>query len=156
MNTRPNDWSKRSDPIADKPASSPDTAAGGRRRRVFVATRPTAPAVADSAPDTPPAPPAEAVDFPLLTEIVSAEAAAAEPNNDGFDETQIARLAADIAHAIGQRLCDALPGLIEAALKTAGEELRDSIAAATESAAGDYIARHQRQHEAPVDPDHRP
>lgn len=156
MNTRPNDWSKRSDPLADKPAGSPDAPAGGKRRRVFVATRPAAPAVVDSSADISPSTSAEAEDFPLLTEIVSAEAAAAEPNNDGFDETQIARLAADIAHAIGQRLGDALPGLIEAALKTAGEELRDSIAAAAESAAGDYIARHQRQHEAPVEADHRP
>ena len=89
-------------------------------------------------------------DLPVLTEIVSAEAAVSEDKTDRFDETQVTLLASDIAHAIGQQLTDDLPALLEAALLNAGEELRAGITSTMETALRDFIAR-RKQLRLPLD-----
>jgi hypothetical protein len=116
-----------------------------RRRRSFVAAPAERPAFA-------PPPPAvsEDDDLPVLTEVVSAEAAVSEDRDDRFDETQVTLLASDIAHAFGRQLTDELPSLLEAALVNAGEELRAGISAAMETALRDFIAR-RKQLKLPLD-----
>ena len=130
-----------------------------RRRRSFVATldrRPppdeTTSAATDAGIDTTASALAttEDDDLPVLTEVVSAEAAFAEEQADRFDETRVSLLAADMAHAIGQQLTSDLPGLIESALSDAGEQLRSGIGATMESALRDFIAR-RRQLRLPLD-----
>jgi hypothetical protein len=122
---------------------------GGRRRRNFVAT-PTSRAVPAALPKQA----HEDDDLPVLTEVVSAEAAVSEDRTDRFDETQVTLLASDIAHAIGQQLTDDLPALLESALLNAGEELRAGITSTMETALRDFIAR-RKQLRLPLDePDH--
>ena len=106
-----------------------------QRRRTFVATRSVLPA---------PLPAAEDDDLPVLTEVVSPEAAVAEPKTEHFDDTQITLLASDLAHAIGQQLTYELPTLLEAVLINAGEELRIGITETMETALRDYIARRKQ------------
>ena len=111
-----------------------------RRRRSFVATPPTnhpAPVV-----EQPPA--VEDDDIPVLTEIVSAEAAVSESSAKRDDETQVTLLASELAHAIGQQLTYELPTLLEAVLINAGEELRAGITETMEAALRDYIARRKQ------------
>ncbi len=112
-----------------------------RRRRTFVAARPRPPEVA-----VPPIPPqtTEDDDLPVLTEVVSADAAGFTEPSERFDETQVSLLASDIAHSIGQQLASELPRLLEAALLNAGEELRSGITATMESALRDFIARRKQ------------
>lgn len=117
----------------------------GRRRRSFVAA-PAERVVFAPAPVTA----SEDDDLPVLTEVVSAEAAVSEDRDDRFDETQVTLLASDIAHAFGRQLTDELPCLLEAALVNAGEELRASISAAMETALRDFIAR-RKQLKLPLD-----
>ncbi|MBP6712233.1 MAG: hypothetical protein KA150_13390 [Propionivibrio sp.] len=111
-----------------------------RRRRSFVATQPATP----PAPLGMPQPVAEDDDIPVLTEVISAEAAVSEGGTNRVDETQITLLASDLAEAIGQQLTYELPTLLEAVLINAGEELRLGITATMETALRDYIARRKQ------------
>lgn len=83
-------------------------------------------------------------DIPVLTEVVSAEAAVSEESPHREDDTQITLLASDLAHAIGQQLTYELPTLLEAVLINAGEELRTGITETMETALRDYIARRKQ------------
>jgi hypothetical protein len=141
------DLVNRADSLMNPESSLP----GGRRRRSFVAA-PVSKAVQVIAPS--PAMPAMPIieddDLPVLTEVVSAEAAVSEDRSDRFDETQVSMLASEIAHAIGQQLTFELPNLLEATLLTAGEELRAGITATMETALRDFIAR-RKQLRLPLD-----
>ena len=83
-------------------------------------------------------------DIPVLTEVVSADAAVYEGSPHREDDTQITLLASDLAHAIGQQLTYELPTLLEAVLINAGEELRIGITETMEAALRDYIARRKQ------------
>ncbi len=111
-----------------------------RRRRSFVA----APSASPPAQfvETPRI--VEEDDIPVLTEVVSAEAAVSESSPDRVDETQVTLLASELAHAIGQQLTYELPTLLEAVLISAGEELRTGITETMETALRDYIARRKQ------------
>lgn len=111
-----------------------------RRRRSFVAAPPVIPPATLSKPQ----PVAEDDDIPVLTEVVSAEAAVSEGGTNRVDETQITLLASDLAEAIGQQLTYELPTLLEAVLINAGEELRVGITETMETALRDYIARRKQ------------
>ena len=111
-----------------------------RRRRSFVATQPAT----KPAPLSMPQPVAEDDDIPVLTEVISAEAAVSEGGTNRVEETQITLLASDLAEAIGQQLTYELPTLLEAVLINAGEELRLGITATMETALRDYIARRKQ------------
>ena len=130
-----------------------------RRRRAFVAApKETVPAedfAARHKRGEPVMPKLEEIDFPeilsaddedlpVLTEEVSAEAAVSEASSDRFDETLVAILVSDIAHAIEQQMRIELPTLIEASLLTANEELRAGISATLEIALRDFLARRQQ------------
>ena len=120
-----------------------------RRRRSFVATRACTPEIASVVTSEPP-PVIEDDDLPVLTEVVSADAAGFDERGERFDETQVSLLASDIAHAIGQQLTCDLPSLLETALLNAGEELRAGITATMETALRDFIAR-RKQLRLPLD-----
>ena len=111
-----------------------------RRRRSFVATQPATP----PAPLGMPQAVAEDDDIPVLTEVISAEAAVTEGSTNRVDETQITLLASDLAEAIGQQLTYELPTLLEAVLINAGEELRLGITETMETALRDYIVRRKQ------------
>lgn len=132
------------------PAGENSAPAGGRRRRSFLAT---AHASAEQMPV--PLPAIEEEDIPVLTEVVSVETAGTETEvsenrNEHFEETQIAILASDIAHAIGQQMAYELPTLLEATLLNASEELRAGITSTVDAALRDFIAR-RRQLRLPLD-----
>ncbi|MFT3847817.1 MAG: hypothetical protein QM739_03820 [Propionivibrio sp.] len=110
-----------------------------RRRRSFVAVPPSQPVRIDEPPRV-----AEEDDIPILTEVVSAEAAVSEDAPNRVDETQVTLLASELAHAIGQQLTYELPTLLEAVLINAGEELRTGITETMETALRDYIARRKQ------------
>ena len=111
-----------------------------RRRRSFVAAPP-----AIQPPQVVEAPRViEEDDIPVLTEVVSAEAAVSEDRPQHDDDTQVTLLASDLAHAIGQQLAYELPTLLEAVLINAGEELRVGITETMEAALRDYIARRKQ------------
>ena len=114
-----------------------------RRRRSFVAAPP---AVQPPRPiETPRVAEDDDVDdIPVLTEVVSAEAAVSEDSPRRDDDTQITLLASDLAYAIGQQLAYELPTLLEAVLINAGEELRIGITETMETALRDYIARRKQ------------
>ena len=94
------------------------------------------------------------VDLPVLTEIVSADAVVSEKRPDHLDETQVAMLASEIAHAIGQQLTYELPTLLEATLLTASAELRAGITETMNAALRDFIAR-RKQLRLPLDEPNR-
>lgn len=111
-----------------------------RRRRSFVAAPPASlPAQIVETPQV-----VEEDDIPVLTEVVSAEAAVYEGSPHREDDTQITLLASDLAHAIGRQLAYELPTLLEAVLINAGEELRVGITETMEAALRDYIARRKQ------------
>ena len=111
-----------------------------RRRRSFVAAPPASlPAQIVETPQV-----VEEDDIPVLTEVVSAEAAVYEGSPHRVDDTQITLLASDLAHAIGRQLAYELPTLLEAVLINAGEELRVGITETMETALRDYIARRKQ------------
>ena len=116
-----------------------------KRRRSFVAKT-----ASSSESASAPLPASDDNDLPVLTEVVSAEAAVSEVSPDRFDETQVSLLASDIAHAIGQQLTYELPTLLEATLLNAGEELRAGITSTMETALRDFIAR-RKQLRLPLD-----
>jgi len=120
-----------------------------KRRRSFVASTARKNDTASA-----PLPTNDDNDLPVLTEVVSAEAAVSEVSPDRFDETQVSLLASDIAHAIGQQLTYELPTLLEATLLTAGEELRARITSTMETALRDFIAR-RKQLRLPLDEPNR-
>ena len=113
-----------------------------RRRRSFVATPPASQPAHIDIVETPRI--VEEDDIPVLTEVVSAEAAVSEESPHREDDTQITLLASDLAHAIGQQLTYELPTLLEAVLINAGEELRIVIAETMEAALRDDIARRKQ------------
>lgn len=114
-----------------------------RRRRSFVANPPAPPR--PQLVETPRVVEEDGVDdIPVLTEVVSAEAAVSEDSTHRNDDTQITLLASDLAHAIGQQLTYELPTLLEAVLINAGEELRVGITETMEAALRDYIARRKQ------------
>lgn len=113
-----------------------------RRRRSFVATPPASQPAHIDIVETPRI--VEEDDIPVLTEVVSAEAAVSEESPHREDDTQITLLASDLAHAIGQQLTYELPTLLEAVLINAGEELRIGITETMETALRDYIARRKQ------------
>ena len=113
-----------------------------RRRRSFVAAPPASQPAHIDIIDTPRI--VEEDDIPVLTEVVSAEAAVSEESPHRDDDTQITLLASDLAHAIGQQLTYELPTLLEAVLINAGEELRIGITETMETALRDYIARRKQ------------
>ena len=129
-----------------------------RRRRSFVATPPeqAEPLLVPSTTATASSELTEEDDLPVLTEVISAEAAVSESNLPHFDETQVSVLASDIAHAIGQQLTYELPTLIEAVLLTAGEELRAGITSTMETALRDFIARRKQLRLPLEEPDDEP
>ena len=91
-------------------------------------------------------------DLPVLTDVVAFDDAidGADRRQERIDETQVALLAAQIAHTIGEQLARDLPGLIETALASAGEQLSRGIGATMETALQDFIAR-RRQLALPLD-----
>ena len=113
-----------------------------RRRRSFVAAPPASQPAHIDIVETPRI--VEEDDIPVLTEVVSAEAAVSEESPHREDDTQITLLASDLAHAIGQQLTYELPTLLEAVLINAGEELRIGITETMEAALRDYIARRKQ------------
>lgn len=122
-----------------------------RRRRTFVAG-PAMPKLEEIVFAASPA--AEDEDLPVLTEVVSPEAAVSEASPDRLDETLLAILVSDIAHSIEQQMAIELPMLIEASLLTAKEELRAGISATMEIALRDFLAR-RRQLRLPLDEPNR-
>ena len=121
-----------------------------RRRRSFVAAQPIR---AEPIPEIPTlTTPASTLedDLPILTEVVSAEASVSEKRAERLDETEVALLAAEIAHAIEHQLAIELPTLIEAVLLNAGEELRSGINSTMETALRDFLA-HRKQLRLPLD-----
>lgn len=121
-----------------------------RRRRSFVAAQPIR---AEPIPEIPTlTTPASTLedDLPVLTEVVSAEASVSEKRVERLDETEVALMAAEIAHAIEHQLAIELPTLIEAVLLNAGEELRSGINSTMETALRDFLAR-RKQLRLPLD-----
>ena len=121
-----------------------------RRRRSFVAAQPIR---AEPIPEIPTlTTPASTLedDLPVLTEIVSAEASVSEKRVERLDETEVALMAAEIAHAIEHQLAIELPPLIEAVLLNASEELRSGINSTMETALRDFLAR-RKQLRLPLD-----
>lgn len=86
-------------------------------------------------------------DLPVLTDVVAIDDefnVAGNRLHERIDETQVALLAAQIAHAIGEQLAADLPQLIETALDSAGEQLSRGIGATMETALQDFIARRRQ------------
>ncbi|MEI7613556.1 MAG: hypothetical protein WCK63_11630 [Betaproteobacteria bacterium] len=127
----------------EHPAASPPR--GSRRRRAFVAEAErftdTTERTAAPAPSLLPA--AEDVDLPVLTEVVSPEAAMSEDKTVHLDETQISLLASVITHTIEQQLAHDLPALIESALHHADDTLRAGIATSLENALHEVLSRYK-------------
>ena len=119
-----------------------------RRRRSFVAAPLSAPEIASA--DGLPSPLIEDDDLPLLTEVISADAAGFEDPSERIDETEVSVLASEIAQAIGQQMAFELPSLLEAALAIAGEELRAGITSTMEMALREFVAR-RKQLRLPLD-----
>ena len=121
-----------------------------RRRRSFVAAQPVR---AEPPPEIPtlttPVITTED-DLPVLTEVVSAEASVSEKRTERLDETQVALMASEIAHAIEQQLAIELPTLIKAVLINASEELRTGINSTMQTALRDFLAR-RKQLRLPLD-----
>lgn len=132
-----------------------------RRRRSFVAKAPAPVPVASQSVDSAPggqdrnaAPTIGGVedledldDLPVLTDVVAIDDefnVAGNRLHERIDETQVALLAAQIAHAIGEQLAADLPQLIETALDSAGEQLSRGIGATMETALQDFIARRRQ------------
>ena len=111
-----------------------------QRRRTFVAARPA------STPTAHPPAAHEEDDLPVLTEVVSPEAAISEAKTERIDETQVTLLASEIAHAFAEQLASDLPALLETALLNASKELRTGISTIMESALRDFLARRKQLH----------
>ncbi len=112
-----------------------------RRRRSFVATPSTEEEKASLRK-----PVNDDDDLPVLTEIVSAEAAVSESSTDRFDETLLSIIATDLIHSIENQLAIELPSLIEATLLNAQNELRTGVNSTLEMALHDFITRRKQLH----------
>ena len=110
---------------------------GGRRRRVFIAA-----AVDKAIPISAPADDDD--DFPVLTEVVSAEPAVPAAPAVRDDEALLAIIAADLVHSLEHQLAAELPTLIEAALVNAQIELRSGINSTMDMVLRDFLARRQQ------------
>ena len=117
----------------------------GRRRRSFIA----APASSEEPFELLTHP--EDDDLPVLTEIVSAEAAVSEPVHDRFDETLISIIASDLVQSLEQQLAIELPTLIEASLINAQNELRAGVSSTLELALRDFLERRRQQLRLPLE-----
>jgi hypothetical protein len=124
------------------------TGLGGRRRRSFVAAASdTVELPVHSLPAMKIDGPEDLDDLPVLTEIVTVEAASAAiaaPEPDPIDETLLAIIAADLIHSIENQLAIELPTLIEATLLNAQNELRTGVNSTLEMALRDFLARRQQ------------
>ena len=135
------------------------TGLGGRRRRSFVAAASdTVELPIHSFPPMGIDGPEDLDDLPVLTEIVTVEAAVAavtttEP--DPIDETLLAIIAADLIHSIENQLAIELPTLIEATLLNAQNELRTGVNSTLEMALRDFLARRQQLRLPLDDPNHK-
>ena len=135
------------------------TGLGGRRRRSFVAAASdTVELPVHSLPTMGIDGPEDFDDLPVLTEIVTVEAAVAavtttEP--DPIDETLLAIIAADLIHSIENQLAIELPTLIEATLLNAQNELRTGVNSTLEMALRDFLARRQQLRLPLDDPNHK-
>ena len=113
-----------------------------RRRRTFIAATPsTTPSTLANAPAQ-----SDDEDIPILTDVVSPEAAISEPRSERIDETQVTLLASEVAHAFGEQLAKSLPTLIEAALLQTGKELGSGISTIMENALRDFLSRRRQLH----------
>ena len=117
----------------------------GRRRRSFIA----APASSEEPFELLTHP--EDDDLPVLTEIVSVEAAVSEPVHDRFDETLISIIASDLVQSLEQQLAIELPTLIEASLINAQNELRAGVSSTLELALRDFLERRRQQLRLPLE-----
>jgi hypothetical protein len=111
----------------------------GRRRRSFLAAAENAAAAAGT-----PLSASEDDDIPVLTDVVTAEPAVAEPAPERVDEALPSLIDADFLHSVELRLASELPALIEATLSDARNELRAGINAVLEAAWQDFLARRQQ------------
>ena len=131
------------------------TGLGGRRRRSFVAAASdTFELPVHSLPTMEIDGPEDLDDLPVLTEIVTVEAAVATPEPDPIDETLLAIIAADLIHSIENQLAIELPTLIEATLLNAQNELRTGVNSTLEMALRDFLARRQQLRLPLDDPNH--
>lgn len=105
------------------------------RRRSFVATPPSPPEAVT---------PAVAADPPVLTEVVDLTPAPAPPPAATPVELLLQELGGDLANSIAERLASELPSLLDAALVNLASDLKSGIAAATETALADFIARRKQ------------
>ena len=117
----------------------------GRRRRSFIA----APATSEEPFELLAHPDED--DLPVLTEIVSVEAAVSEPVHDHFDETLISIIASDLVQSLEQQLAIELPTLIEASLINAQNELRAGVSSTLELALRDFLERRRQQLRLPLE-----
>lgn len=110
----------------------------GRRRRSFVASTAERNDTEDGAAA---ATAGEDEDLPLLTEVVlpAVDAAAAAPTTSADALRPL--LAGELGRLLEQRLASETPALIASALDSAGEQLRQGIAAAIAAALGDFLAQ---------------
>ena len=132
------------------------TSLGGRRRRSFVAAASdTVELPVHSLPTMGIDGPEDFDDLPVLTEIVTVEAAVATPKPDPIDETLLAIIAADLIHSIENQLAIELPTLIEATLLNAQNELRTGVNSTLEMALRDFLARRQQLRLPLDDPNHK-
>ena len=144
----------RDDSFIRTNGNSPEANAAPRswnRRRSFLAS-PRA-TIENTFQDTQPF--TEDDDLPVLTKVVALKTPVADQtppqtSTQALDEAQVALLATEIVHAIGQQMSYELPSLIEATLLNASEELRAGITSTMESALRDYIA-HRKQLPLPLD-----
>lgn len=121
------------------------TVLGGRRRRSFVAAASdTVELPVHSLPAMETEGTEDLDDLPVLTEIVTVEAAVAAPEPDPVDETLLEIIAADLIHSIENQLAIELPTLIEATLLNAQNELRTGVNSTLEMALRDFLARRQQ------------
>ena len=101
----------------------------------------------------PPPEPTEDEDLPVLTEVVDInEVSGDQPNamHGGALDPLIEEVVAGLAHAVQQRLSNALPVLLENAMQRVSDEVRQGLHEATENAIRDYLAK-QRQMSLPLE-----
>lgn len=105
--------------------------------------------------------PAEGEDLPVLTEVVDPDAdlpiltaeedawpEALEPEPSAPDPAVLDILAHELARRLGERLAAEIPDLVATALQSVltevGEELRQGLAATTETAIRDFLAEREK------------
>lgn len=108
-----------------------------RRRRNFIAS-----VSGKTEQVSAPPPISEDEDLPVLTEVVSAEAAIPETQAEPYDEEALLSIiATDLVRTLERQLAIELPSLIEATLLNAQEELRSGINSTLDLALRDFLAR---------------